>query len=74
MVYHDVNDVKYAGYRQLSISYIPDVSRPNDGWYTTMISSSDIKPTNGVVHTLSKDDALFGFDPDEFIDDVAASK
>lgn len=74
VVYHDVNDVKYAGYRQLSISYIPDVSRPNDGWFTTMISSSDIKPINGVVHTLSKENARFGFDPEEFIDDVAASK
>src|SRR3546814_731174 len=74
VVYHDVNGVKYAGYRQLSISYIPDVSRPNENWFTTMISSSDIKPINGVVHTLSKEKALFGFDHGEFIDDVAASK
>lgn len=74
VVHHDVNGVKYAGYRQLSISYIPDVSRPDEFWYTVMVSSSDIQPTNGVVHTLSKENAVFGFDTGEFYNDVAASK
>lgn len=74
VVHHDVNGIKYAGYRQLSISYIPDISRPTEGWRTVMISSSDIKPLNGVVHTLSKENAEFGFRHSEFMDDVAASK
>ncbi len=74
VVYHDVNGIKYAGYRQLSISYIPDLSRPDEGWRTVMISSSDIKPRNGVVHTLVKENVGFGFDVDEFFNDVAASK
>jgi len=74
VVYHDVNGIKYAGYRQLSISYIPDISRPDENWRTVMVSSSDIKPRNGVVHTLVKENVEFGFDRFEFITDVAASK
>src|SRR5690606_5810935 len=74
VVYHDVNGIKYAGYRQLSISYIPDLSRPDDGWRTVMVSSSGIKTGNGVVATLVKENVEFGFDVDEFFNDVAASK
>lgn len=74
-IFYDANGVKYAGYRQLAISYIPDISRPNENWYTIKVASSDIKPINGVVHTLSKENTrYFGFDPGEFNFDVAASK
>lgn len=87
VVYHDANNVKYAGYRQLSISYIPDVSNPTDSWITVGVSSSDIKPINGVVHTLVKGRRVivngeegwlqlsnFGFNQLELINDVATSK
>ncbi len=71
VVYDDVNGIKYAGYRHLVISYIPDLNQPLT-WYTNYISSSDIKPTNGVVHTLN-DYTLFGFNSD-FINDVYATR
>lgn len=89
VIYHEANNVKYAGYRQLAISYIPDVSNPTEDWITVEVSSSDIKPLNGVVHALSKGRMLpvqdedvsaylevpiFGFDQFEFVSDVAASK
>ncbi|HYH57179.1 MAG TPA: hypothetical protein VD772_11235, partial [Anseongella sp.] len=79
VIHHDANGVKYAGYRQLAISYIPDTSRPEDNWFTIRVSSSDIKPRNGVVHTLSREkeegappfSSVFGFDFFEFLNDVA---
>lgn len=71
VVYDDINGVKYAGYRHLVISYIPDLNKPLN-WISNDISSSDIKPTNGVVHTLN-DYTTFGFNSD-FIDDVYATR
>ncbi|MEO6520291.1 MAG: fasciclin domain-containing protein [Mucilaginibacter sp.] len=71
VVYDDVNGIKYAGYRHLVISYIPDLNKPLY-WYTNYISSSDIKPTNGVVHTLN-DYTTFGFNLD-FVNDVYATR
>lgn len=68
--FNDANGVKYIGYRQLVFSFIPDVSKPNDGWFTNYISSSDIKPTNGVVHTLNYSGYYLGFDISEFFNDV----
>jgi hypothetical protein len=68
--YGDVNGIKYIGYRQLALSYIPDISKPNDNWRRFYISSSDIKPTNGVVHTLRSSGAYFGFDEYEFFNEI----
>ena len=73
VVYGDANGVKYLGYRQLHISYVPDASRPDDNWRTAKISSSDIQPVNGVVHTLTNE-ALFGFDEMEFYNDVEVTR
>lgn len=53
--------VKYAGYRQLMISYIPDLTKPKTRWINTLISSSDINPTNGIVHVLKIKPHSFGF-------------
>lgn len=71
VIYNDVNGIKYAGYRHLVISYIPDLNKPLN-WISNDISSSDIKPTNGVVHTLT-DYTTFGFNSD-FVNDVYATR
>jgi len=68
--FNDANGIKYLGYRQLMLSYIPDISRPDDGWRTYAISSSDIKPKNGVVHTLLTDGMYLGFDQLNFFTEV----
>ena len=72
--FQDANGIKYIGYRQLHLSYIPDISRPNDNWFTTRISSSDIQPTNGVVHTLQWNGGNFGFNRDEFFQEVISTR
>lgn len=74
VIYNDVNGIKYAGYRHLIISYIKDLNNPlyYPNWIRNDISSSDIKPTNGVVHTLT-DYATFGFN-DDFVYDVFATR
>ncbi|MGV3763744.1 MAG: hypothetical protein ACO1NT_14780 [Parapedobacter sp.] len=82
VVFHDaVNDegkptesrLKYMGYRQLYISFIPNVSIP-EFWYDTPVASSDIQPRNGVVHVLDFTSRRFGFDQQEVIDDIIQSK
>lgn len=73
--------VKYAGYRQLYISYIPDFSNPTLNLLNIPVSSSDIAPTNGVVHVLAQNvfngstlvsKHNFGFNTRTFIDKVIA--
>lgn len=71
-VYTDDNGVKYVGYRQLSISYIPDLTYPFDNWITAFVSSTNILTDNGVVHTLDKDHYTFGFDYVAFIGDMVS--
>lgn len=68
--YASVNGVQYLGARTLEYSYIPDISHPDDGYYTNHIASSDIKPTNGVVHALQDQQFYFGYDIGNFINDV----
>lgn len=69
-VYGDVNGVKYIGYRQLTISLIPDVSRPDDNFFSYRVSSSDIKPKNGVVHSLELSGFSFGLSSFEMINEI----
>jgi hypothetical protein len=57
VVYNSANNVKYTGYRQLTISSLPDPSNPNQ-FYSAAVASSDIQPTNGAVHVLA---VYFGF-------------
>lgn len=52
VVYNSVNGVRYIGYRQLSISFIPDQSDP-DSYIPAAVASSDIQPSNGVLHALA---------------------
>ncbi|WP_316819700.1 fasciclin domain-containing protein [Pedobacter gandavensis] len=65
--YNDASGVKYVGYRQLILSYIPDFSTPKIGLINTPIASSDIQPTNGVIHALVYQNHSFGFGTDRFI-------
>jgi hypothetical protein len=73
--------VKYAGYRQLYLSYIPDFSNPTLNLLNIPVASSDIAPTNGIVHVLAQSVFVgntlrskhnFGFNTRTFIDKVIA--
>ncbi|RZL50902.1 MAG: hypothetical protein EOP00_02020 [Pedobacter sp.] len=73
--------VKYAGYRQLYLSYIPDFSNPTVNLLNIPVASSDIAPTNGIVHVLAQqvfegttlvNKHKFGFNTRTFIDKVIA--
>lgn len=73
--------VKYAGYRQLYLSYIPDFSNPTLNLLNIPVSSSDIAPTNGIVHVLAQNVFLdgrlvskhsFGFNTRTFTNKVIA--
>ncbi|PST82068.1 hypothetical protein C7T94_14770 [Pedobacter yulinensis] len=70
VIFYDANQIKYGGYRQLVIHYIPDVSRPKDNWIKNLVASSDIKPTNGVVHTLAYEARYLGFNIYELFTDI----
>jgi len=71
--YADAGGVKYTGYRQLLLSYIPNVSQPLDNWVSIPITSSDVQPKHAVVHVLSTD-FPFGADPQNLIQDVLLTK
>lgn len=79
VVYHDAvssdgeSSIKYMGYRQLQISYIPDVSFPTS-WITVRVASSDIQPINGIVHALDYTDGDFGFNRFDVERDILESK
>lgn len=67
--------IKYGGYRQLYISFIPDVSQPFSNWSRVQVISSDIQPTNGVVHALYYlDGTFFGLDNQIYDDIVETSR
>lgn len=67
------SNLKYMGYRQLTIAYLPDLSNP-DNFRSLKISSSDIQPHNGVVHVINHTDAEFGFSENQVYEDVIESK
>ena len=72
VIYNDAGGVKYAGYRQLMISFIPSVSAPRDynSWFSAIVASVNVAPTNGYVHVLNYQYHFFGFGPLQFIEDV----
>lgn len=72
--YESANGVKYAGYRRLYISFIPNLARPDLGNRRVPVTSVDIQPTNGVVHILARSIAQIGFNSFDFINDVYESK
>jgi hypothetical protein len=73
VVYNDAGGIRYQGYRQLTISYIPDVSNPQANWITVPVSSSDIEPFNGIVHILDPR-GYFGFSDGEMMSEIFDSK
>lgn len=73
VVYNDAGGVKYMGYRQLYIAYIPNLSEP-DSYSTVPIASSDIQPYNGVVHVLDYTLTQFGYNQFEVRSDIVESK
>lgn len=74
VVYNDAGGIRYMGYRQLHISYIPDISRPTQNWRTVKVSSSDIEPNNGIVHLLQTEGNSLGFDQGEVENEILDSK
>lgn len=70
VIYHNANGVQYAGYRMVLYAYIRDFSATRTSRINVPVSSSNIKPHNGIVHVLRAKDHYFGFDPSVFIDAV----
>ncbi|MNK58210.1 hypothetical protein D3C87_772800 [compost metagenome] len=72
-IFGDAGGVKYAGYRQLFLAYIPDLSNPQVALQNNPVATSDIQTTNGVLHVLTKITHNFGFNTYTFIDQVVAA-
>ncbi|MBW8684157.1 hypothetical protein [Chitinophaga rhizophila] len=70
VVFNTDNGVKYVGYRQLTLAWIPDPARPRDNWTIEYVASCNITTSNGVVHALNTNHYYFGFDPYLFLADV----
>lgn len=68
VIFNDAGGVSYAGYRQLYIAYIPDLSNPQVALTNIPVSTSDIQPKNGVIHVLNKNKHTYGFRTNAFID------
>ncbi len=80
VIYGSEGGAQYAGYRQLTISYTPDITFKPVSWRVSYVASSNIEPDNGAVHVLRFATAArkignvtyyepghsFGFDPYEF--------
>jgi len=71
--YFDAGGVKYSGYRQLTLSYIPDLAQPLINWISIPVSSSDVQPNHAVVHVLDSN-YPFGADPQNLAQDVLLTK
>jgi uncharacterized surface protein with fasciclin (FAS1) repeats len=83
VVYNDVSykdefsketkGIKYAGYRQIVLSFIRDLDDPQNSsrWARTFIASSDNQTSNGVVHVINN---LHTFGFGNFYSDVYSSK
>lgn len=74
VVYNSVNGVKYLGSRELQLNFIPDISKPKDNWIKAYISSSNIKPNNGVVHALAYTGDAFGFEYINIYQDIVLAQ
>ncbi|MBO9595132.1 MAG: hypothetical protein J7599_19665 [Niabella sp.] len=63
--YGDANGIKYIGYRSLYFSYIPNPAAPYQGWWSTRVATSNVKPRNGYCHVLVFSTHYLGFDPQQ---------
>lgn len=68
----EISRVAYAGYRQLYLGYIPDLSNPQQALQNNPVATSDIQASNGVLHVLTKVKHNLGFNTDTFIEQVIA--
>lgn len=66
VIYNNEGGAQYAGYRQMMISYTPDISQPPFYWYSAKVASVNIEPQNGAVHVLVFSAHNFGFSAYEF--------
>lgn len=51
-VFTNAGDVKYKGYRFLTLNFVLSPSAPLGSWLSVYVSSVNIRPTNGIVHAL----------------------
>lgn len=83
VIFNNAGGVKYAGYRQLVISYFSGIIPPTGALpYANLIASSDIHPKNGIIHALQytnirvgtgasiRNTLYFGFNQTDFINDA----
>ncbi|WP_099366008.1 fasciclin domain-containing protein [Sphingobacterium sp. 1.A.4] len=73
VIYNDAGGVQYAGYRQLFLAYIPDLSNPMVSLRNIPIATSDIQTNNGVIHVLNRTKHTFGFFSNTFIDQAISA-
>ncbi|MBO9674745.1 MAG: fasciclin domain-containing protein [Sphingobacteriaceae bacterium] len=69
----EISRVAYAGYRQLYLAYIPDMSNPQVALVNIPVATSDIQPSNGVLHVLNKVKHNFGFNTNVFIEQAISA-
>jgi len=68
--------IKYAGYRQLYLNYPYSISVPEEfkdyfvPYITAPVATSDIQPTNGVLHVLQFSKHSFGFQSIDFVSEA----
>ncbi|WP_398455149.1 hypothetical protein AB3466_01400 [Sphingobacterium thalpophilum] len=68
--------IKYAGYRQLYLNYPYSFAIPEEikdfiiPYITAPVATSDIQPTNGVLHVLQFSKHIFGFENYGFVNDA----
>ena len=72
-IFNDAGGVAYAGYRQLYLAFIPDLSNPKIALVNIPVATSDIQPTNGVLHVLTRNKHNFGFNTDLFIEQAISA-
>src|SRR5690606_32510673 len=65
--------LRYMGYRKLHISFISDLSNP-DNMKRVPVASSDIQPHNGVVHVLDYLEGGLGYIDSHIKSDIIQSK
>lgn len=65
VVYYDANGVKYAGARQILYSYVNDFTTMN--MINAYVATSDIQPTNGILHVINFTKHTFGFSSALFV-------
>ncbi len=70
VMYHNAGGVEYAGYRMILYTYIRDFADVRGTRINVPVSSSNIKPYNGVVHVLRAKNHSFGFVVDKLYDSI----